>query len=123
MEKTKILPEIDTVSRILLDLLKEMKALRRDFQMPKPVIDIELCSPKQALAIIGLNDSRYLKYFSEDLKILTRRPGGKSFVYYIKECTLLSSKIKSEDVIVPRIKNLPKTKSKVYERKSDGSNP
>lgn len=82
-------------------LVREIKGLRSDLVSDK----LDECEPKMALRILGLNNPRYLKYFI-DIKLLTRRKGGTSYLYYKHELIPLSEKIKSQDVIVPAVKRL-----------------
>lgn len=90
--------------RMQKDLLNEIKGLRKDLIAEKS----DVCGPAAALVILGLNNKRLLTYFADELKILTRQPGGGSFLYYKEELQLLSKKIKSGDVIVPKIRHLRK---------------
>lgn len=83
-------------------LLKELKNLRSDLVEDKS----DACTPKVALSILGLKNARLLTYFSEEVKLLTRQPGGSSFIYYKKELQILADRIKTGDVKVPKIRHL-----------------
>ncbi len=103
MEQAEVLKKILETNQALV---KEMKGLRDDLIGEKS----DACNTKTALSILGLTNARLLTYFCDEAKILTRQPGGSSFIYYKEELKLLSKKIKSGDVIVPKIRHLRSTK-------------
>lgn len=67
----------------------------------------DMCEPKEACAIIGVNNERYLTYFVKQ-NLLTRRKGGKSFLYYKAELTALASRLKHKEIVLPTTKAIYK---------------
>lgn len=67
--------------------------------------DLKTCSPSQAMAIIGVNNSRYLTYFFK-AGLLNRRKGGTGFLYFKTECQALAEKITNKEILLPNVKGL-----------------
>lgn len=67
--------------------------------------DKVLCNSKEAMIILGVNNSRYLTYFYNQ-NLIDRRPGTKGYNYYKSELELLNQKIKEKMVMMPRTKEL-----------------
>lgn len=84
-------------------ILEEIASLRS--QITKPTIEVDTCTPDEALKIIGLNNPRYLTYYTK-LGLLTRRKGGSGFIYYISECREIANKIKNKELMVLSIKEI-----------------
>lgn len=89
------------MEELLRELIKEIKALR--FELANK--DVEICTPNQAIAILGFNNKRYLSYFHQK-NLLNRRKGGKGFLYFKSECIALANKIKEGVIVVPSIKEI-----------------
>lgn len=88
------------------ELLKEIKALRNDYASSQ----LDTCGPKEASKILGVHNKVLIHFVN--IGLLTRRPGGSSFVFYKDELNLLQTKIKSGDVSVPRVRHIPNTKAR-----------
>ena len=64
---------------------------------------VDTCDAKEACAIIGVNNHRYLNYFIRQ-NLLSRRKGGKGFLYYKSELNQLAEALKKGQVILPTVK-------------------
>lgn len=69
--------------------------------------NIDTCDSKEACAIIGVNNERYLSYFIKQ-NLLTRRKGGKGFLYFKTELRSLATKLKHKEIVLPTTKAIYK---------------
>lgn len=92
---------MSNVEVLLEKVLIEIQGLRSEMQNSK----IDTCSPEDALKILGVNNRNYLKYFI-DKGLITRRKGGKHFVYYKSECLALADAIRNNNVMIPSIREI-----------------
>ena len=89
---------VEVLLKEVISELKEIKAVMRSEK-------VDTCDYKEALLLLGLNNRGYLKYFVE-CGLLSRRKGGKSFLYYKSECQELAEKIRERIVIVPTVREI-----------------
>lgn len=69
----------------------------------------DTCDPKEACAIIGVNNERYLTYFFKE-QLLSRRKGGRSYLYFRSELTNLAERIKTGQMVLPSVKSIYQSK-------------
>lgn len=89
------------IESLLKQVINELKGMRSELVSSK----VDTCGPEEALMLLGLNNRGYLKYFIEH-GLLSRRKGGKSYLYFKSECTELAKKIKGKIVLVPQIREI-----------------
>lgn len=63
------------------------------------------CTPDEAMAILGVNNTRYLTYFTKEF-LITRASGGKRYIYERKSVIELCEKIRLKHVVVPSMKEI-----------------
>ena len=90
-----------SVEILLQQVIRELQGLRTELKSAKAAN----CNPDEALMLLGLNNRCYLKYFI-DQNLLTRRKGGKSFVYLRSECVELADKINRKLIPIPTVRQL-----------------
>jgi hypothetical protein len=84
---------------LLQALISEVRGLRQDIKST----GIDTCSTREALIMLGVNNSRILKHFFDN-GLLDRRGGGSGgYVYYKSELLVLAGKIKSKTVQMPKL--------------------
>lgn len=94
---------------LLKEIVKELKKMRKEItalRSDAKSVDIDACTPKEALLILGLNNRGYLFYFSEKIGVLTRVKGGTSYLYSKTECKTLYTKIREGKITIPSTKHL-----------------
>jgi hypothetical protein len=65
----------------------------------------DLCDSKEACALIGVNNDRYLNYFYKS-NLISRRKGGKGYLYFKSELIQLADKIKLGHIVLPTVKSI-----------------
>lgn len=88
--------QTDTILTQVLDQLKTLT------EVSDPMVTT--CKASRAIKILGVNDVRALKHFTEE-GLLNRRGTRKGgYVYYIPELTSLRDMIKENPDLVPNLK-------------------
>ncbi len=98
MDLTQAIHENNALMR---QMIAELQSIRESLSAPQ----VDTCTAQNACKIIGVANSRYLRYFVEN-GILTRRQGVKGFLYFKNECQALAQKIKENPALLPKAREL-----------------
>ncbi len=90
-------------NKILSRVLDELREIKN--QSAKAQLDVDTCGSREAAALIGVNNVRYLTYFFKQ-RLLDRRKGGSGFLYFKSECKKLAESIKNKKVLLPVARSL-----------------
>ena len=88
-------------NHLMKQMLSEMKGIKEAISKQ----DVDTCSAKEALTLLGFANERYLTYFFRS-NLLNRRKGGSGYLYFKNECRALAEKIKQGLVFVPPIRSI-----------------
>ena len=88
-------------TKVLTAVLDELKSIKTVLAKQ----EVDTCTVKEALEILGLNNDRYMTYFFKQ-QLLNRRKGGSGFLYFKSECVNLAIRIKNNQVTVPPMKSI-----------------
>lgn len=100
MTTEQLLEQNNAILQGVLRALQEIK-----IELTKQEVDT--VDVKTAMAMLGVNNQRYLTYLY-NVKLLDRRRGGNGFLYFKKEVQELADKINSKKISLPPISHLYK---------------
>lgn len=90
-----------TQTKVLTEVLNELREIKNLTLND----DVKTCNPQKAIAILGLNNSRYLTHFFNK-GLLNRQRSGRGYVYYKAELNALAEKIASKQIVLPQARSL-----------------
>lgn len=92
---------IITQTKVLTEVLHELKEIKTLTLND----DVKTCTSKQAIALLGVNNTRYLTHFF-NLGLLNRRKGGAGHLYFKAECKALADKLAAKEIVLPSLKDI-----------------
>lgn len=86
-------------------LMESMVTLLSEIKCELTKQEVDTVDVKTAMAMLGVNNQRFLTYLY-GVKLLDRRRGGSGFLYFKKEVKELADKINEKKIALPPISQI-----------------